>query len=299
MISKRLPKNSASQRIGGSKMNARKFIQLAGGLIYILIVLTACSGGGVDTSFSVNNDGVGFLFDEPSNFAYETFTIELTIVDHKRIWLEAVHGNIEIEGQVDANSIIVTAEKRVGSDSLEDAEAHMNELEILVTDKIDKFLIQTLQPEKPQDRKYIVDYYITLPSNLEIDVILTNGDIDVLDVQNSVMIDAVNGDVFLSNMFGNVIVDLTNGNINSNMDFPSNGEIRLSTDNGNLDLSIPTSISAEFSATIDGIGEVSVTNLDITYSLNTQKSIVGTLGDGKGSITLSTVNGNVGVLGAD
>lgn len=83
------------------------------------------------------------------------------------------------------------------------------------------------------------------------------------------------------------------------MDLPSNGEIRMSTDNGNLDLSIPTSTSAEFSATVDGIGEKSVTNLDITYSLNTQKSLIGTLGDGEGSITLSTVNGNVEVLGFD
>jgi hypothetical protein len=299
MISKCLPKNSANQRKGGFKMKARKFVRLTGGLIYILILLTACSGGGVDTSFSVNNEGVGFLFDEPSNFAYETFTIELAIVDHKRIWLEAVRGNIEIEGQVDADSIIVTAEKRVGSDSLEDAEEHMNELEILVTDKIDKFLIQTLQPENPQDRSYVVDYYITLPSNLEIDVFLTNGDIDMLDIQNSVMIDAVNGDVFLSNIFGNAVVDLTNGNINSTMDLPSNGEIRMSTDNGNLYLSIPTSTSAEFSATVDGMGEISVTNLDITYSLNTQKLLIGTLGDGEGSITLSTVNGNVDMLGVD
>ncbi len=280
-------------------MKTRKFVQLAGGLIYILILLTACSGGGIDTSFSVNNEGVGFLFDEPSNFAYETFTMELAIVDHKRIWLEAVQGNIEIEGQVDANSIVVIAEKRVGSDSLEDAEAHMNELEILITDKIDKFLIQTLQPENPQDRKYVVDYYITIPSNLEIDVFLTNGDVDVLDIQNSVMIDAVNGDIFLSNIFGNAVVDLTNGNINSSMDLPLNGEIRLSTDNGYLDLSIPTSTSAEFSATVDGMGEMRVTNLDIRYSLNTQKSIVGTLGGGEGSITLSTVNGNVEVIGVD
>lgn len=299
MTSKRLSKNNANQRKGGFKMKARKFIQLAGGLIFILILLTACSGGGGDTSFSVNNDGVGFPFDEPGFYAYETFTIELPTVNHMSIWLEAVRGDIEIEGQVDANSVIVTAEKRVGSDSLEDAEEHINELEILVTDQIDKFLIQTLQPQNPQGRKYVVDYYITLPSNLEIEVTLTNGDIGVLDVQNSVMVDAVNGDVFLSNIFGNAIVDLTNGSINSTMTLPSNGEIRMSTDNGNLDLSIPTSTSAEFSATVDGIGEISVTNLDITYSLNTQKSLIGTLGDGEGSITLSTVNGNVEVLGFD
>ena len=279
-------------------MEIRKFIQLAGGLIFILILLTACSGG-VDTSFSVNNDGVGFPFDQPGFFAYETFTIELPIVNQMSIWLEAVRGDIEIEGHVDANSVIVTAEKRVGSDSLEDAEEHMDELKILVADQIDEFLIQTLQPENPQGRKYVVVYYITLPSNLEIEVTLTNGDIGVLDVQNSVMVDTVNGDVFLSNIFGNAVVDLTNGSINSTVALPSNGEIRMSTDNGNLDLSIPTSTSAEFSATVGGIGEIIVSDLDITDSLSTSKSLTGTLGDGEGSITLSTVNGNIEVIGFD
>lgn len=280
-------------------MKARKFIQLAGGLIFILILLTACSGGGVDTSFNVNNDGVGFPFDEPRFFTYETYTIELPLVNHMSIWLDAVRGDIEIEGQVDANSVIVTAQKRVGADSLEDAEEHMNELEILVTNQIDEFLIQTLQPESSQGRKYVVDYYITLPNDLEVEVTLNNGDISVLNVQNSVMIDAVNGDVFLSDIFGNAVIDLTNGSINSTMALPSNGEIRMSIDNGNLDLSIPTATSAEFSATVNGYGEIIVSDLDITDSSSSSRSLTGTIGNGDGSIVLSTVNGNIEVIGFD
>ena len=50
---------------------------------------------------------------------------------------------------------------------------------------------------------------------------------------------------------------------------------------------------------IYGMGEMRVANLDIRYSLNTQKSIVGTLGGGEGFITLSRVNGNFEVFGVD
>jgi hypothetical protein len=278
-------------------MKTRKFIKLAAGLTLILILLTACDGG-IETNFSVNNDGVGFPFNEPNFYAYETLTIELPIVNHKSIWLEAVRGDIEIEGQVDANSVIVTAEKRVGSDSLEDAEEHMNELEILATDQIDEFIIQTLQPGNTQGRKYIVDYHIILPIDMEIEVTLTNGNISVQDVENSVMVDAVNGNVFLSNVFGSAVVDLTNGSIDSTMVLPLDGEIRMSTDNGNIDLSIPTSTSAIFAASVTN-GSIRTYNLEFDAAVQTTKLVTGTLGIGEGVIDLDSINGHISVVGFD
>ena len=278
-------------------MKVKKFIQLAGGFTIILILLTAC-GGGIETNFSVNNDGDGFPFNEPSFFAYETLTIELPIVNQKSISLEGVRGDIEIEGQVDANSVIVTAEKRVGSDSLEDAEEHMNELEILATDQIDEFIIQTLQPGNTQGRKYIVDYHIILPIDLEIEVTFTNGYISVQDVENSVMVDAVNGNVFLSNVFGSAVVDLTNGSIDSTMVLPLDGEIRMSTDNGNIDLSIPTSTSAIFAASVIN-GSIRTYNLEFDAAVQTTKLVAGTLGIGEGVIDLGSINGHISVVGFD
>jgi len=278
-------------------MKVKKFIQLAGGFTIILILLTAC-GGGIETNFSVNNDGFEFPFNEPSFFAYETLTIELPIVNQKSISLEGVRGDIEIEGQVDANSVIVTAEKRVGSDSLEDAEEHMNELEILAKDQIDEFIIQTLQPGNTQGRKYIVDYHIILPSEFEIEVTLTNGDISVQDVENSLMVDAVNGNVFLSNVFGSAVVDLTNGSIDSTMDLPLDGEIRMFTNNGNIGLSIPTSTSAIFAASVTN-GSIRTSNLEFDDAVQNTKSLTGTLGIGEGVIDLGSINGHISVVGFD
>jgi DUF4097 and DUF4098 domain-containing protein YvlB len=277
-------------------MKMRTFIQFTTGLTLILILLAACGGGGIETNFTLNNDGFDIQSSEPKFFAEETFTSELFLVTDMRIRLEAVRGDIEIEGQDDADSVTVIAQKWVGSDSLEEAEMHLNELEILITEETEEILIQTSRPEDSQDRRYIVDYHIILPSNLEIEVTLVNGDIGVQDVQNSVVIDAVNGDVFLSNTAASAIVSLSNGSINSNMVLPLDGEIRMYTDNGNIDLGIPTSTSAVFAASVVN-GVISDSNLEFDDAVQTSESLTGTLGNGEGMIDLGTVNGNISVVG--
>lgn len=296
IISKSLSKNDDNRREGGFIMKMRSFIQFTTGLTLILILLTACGGGGVESNFTLNNDGFDIQSSEPKFFAQETFTSELFQVTDMRIRLEAVLGDIEIEGQDDADSVTVIAQKWVGSDSLEEAKMHLNELEILVIEEMEEILIQTSQPEDSQDRRYIVDYHIILPSNLEIEVTFINGDIGVQDVQNSVVIDAVNGDVFLSNTAASAIVSLSNGSINSNMVLPLDGEIRMYTDNGNIDLGIPTSTSAIFAASVVN-GVISDSNLEFDDAVQTSESLTGTLGNGEGMIDLGTVNGNISVVG--
>lgn len=83
------------------------------------------------------------------------------------------------------------------------------------------------------------------------------------------------------------------------MTLPLNESIDLSVTNGGLQLHIPTSTSAEFSASLDGTGEITVSNLNITDYLVLSQSHTGTLGNGEGSIVLSTVNGNIEVIGFD
>ena len=81
------------------------------------------------------------------------------------------------------------------------------------------------------------------------------------------------------------------------MILPINETIDLSVNNGGLVMNIPTSTSAEFSATVAGAGVIIVSDLDIEDSLSTSKSLTSTLGNGEGSITLSTVNGNIEIFG--
>ncbi len=280
-------------------MKATTFVQCTVGLILILVLLTACDGGGFESNFTVHSDGFNFPNAEPQFFAKETFTTELPLVNHTGIRLEAVHGNIEIEGRDDINSVTVIAQKWALADSLEDAEANMNNLEILVTDQIDEVLIQTIQPENILRRRYLVDYHIILPSALETEVTLINGDISVLNVQNRLKVDSENGNVSLVNIISaGVVVSLGNGSIDSTMVLPLDGEIRMSTINGNIDLSIPTSTSAEFAASVNN-GLVRIFNLEIDAVVRTNQLVTGTLGAGEGLIDLGSINGNISVKGVD
>lgn len=277
-------------------ISPRTLIHLAGGLTLVLTLLTAWGCVEIDTNVDINNPGNVSNVTEHEFFAEETVVVELPVINHTRIRLETVSGDIEIEGQIDAHSVIVTAQKWVGSKRMADAEEHLQELETRVTDHNDEILVQTLQPENTENREYHVDYHITLPSNLEIEVTHVNGDIIVYDVESPVWVDSTNSHVFLSNIFGNVDVNLSNGSINSTMTLPVNGEIRFSTGNGNLDLSIPTSTSAMLGAYVVN-GFITVSTLEFDGAEQTTQSLTGTLGNGEGVIELGAINGNISVIG--
>ena len=95
-----------------------------------------------------------------------------------------------------------------------------------------------------------------------------------------------------------IAVDVINGSIESTVVLPTNETIDLFATNGSIELNIPISTSAEFSATV-GIGQINVSNLNILDTISTNRSLTGTLGIGEGSIALSTANGNIDVIGFD
>lgn len=297
MMSKRLSRRNVIRRKERFIMKAGRFIQFVTGLILILILLTGCDGN-VENNFSIDNDGFGSQWIKPRLFAGETFTEELQIANHMGIRLEAVNGDIEIEGRDGTDSITVIAQKWAESYNLIDAEVNPNEVEILITDQIDEILIQTLQPGYRQGNKYIVDYHIIIPNHLLIDVSFSNGYVGVTEAQNRLTVDGGNGNVFLSDISADVVVNLSNGSIDGTIALPVEGEIRMSTDNGNIDLSIPTSTSAEIFASVTN-GSVKTSNLQIDTAVQNAKSVIGTLSLGDGVINLDTINGNINVIGSN
>ena len=259
-------------------------------------ILLGCSGGDVNFP-DVNISAGGFKFSNSQFTVDKTFVDDFPVENHIRVNVEAKNGEVVVTGQSDAKHVRVTAQLYVGSDSQEDAELHLVDLDILVTDDTDEILIQTIQPENFNGRQYRVEYDIIVPNSFEVSVSQVNGDVAILDIQSNIEVLNKNGGVFLSGIVGGVTADVDNGGIECNMVLPVNETINLSANNGGLELSIPISTSAEFSASVNGIGVIIVSDLDITYSLSTSQSRTGTLGDGEGSIVLSTVNGNIEVIG--
>ncbi|NNG27768.1 MAG: DUF4097 family beta strand repeat protein [Ignavibacteriaceae bacterium] len=84
--------------------------------------------------------------------------------------------------------------------------------------------------------------------------------------------------------------------VNYTITIPSNLSITIDNVNGSIQLEIPQTTSANFSASLVN-GSISLQNLILHNKVVTSKSLMGTLGNGQGTISLRTTNGNINVLG--
>ena len=220
----------------------------------------------------------------------------VTVTGHINFNLDGVNGAVVINGQPAGGAVTVVAEARVGSDSFEDAKAGLDQLEINVTENDSTIFVQTLQPVFIQERQYQVDYTITVPSDLTVSVTIVNGHVTVNDLENSVLVAIENGNVDFADIFADVSVSAENGSILGEVTLPMDGEVVISTVNGDIDLDIPPKTSAELFGLVNN-GTISWENLNLMDVTQTSKSLQGTLGEGTGLIDLATVNGNIVVTG--
>ena len=228
--------------------------------------------------------------------AKESFSFAVGVVDHARLRLEGINGSVTITGESQSDSVIITGEKRVGSENIEDAQEHLQVLEVKVQDLGDAVLVKTVQPEKTYGRSYVVDYTISLPRSLEVLADNVNGTVIIGSLNNLVFVNNVNGQITFNEIFGNAFANLVNGRIEGEVTLPSDGTINMAVVNGNIDLDIPVNTSAEFSAIVTN-GTISVFGLHLQDLVSTPTSLRGTLGGGQGAISLITVNGNITVSG--
>lgn len=264
-------------------MFARTRILQVTWIIVALVLLAACGGvsGGTYTINANTGDWPWFWPDKAEFIVDKPFFENVPVSGQGRIQLDAMNGEIVITGDPGATSVTVTAKLIVGSNvSLPDAENGLNQLGILVSDLPGEILVQTVQPGRLDGRQYLVNYTIEVPANMAIEVTQDNGHVNVENIENSLRVTVGNGSVY-----GAVTI-------------PLGGEITLWTGNGDLDLRIPTSTSAELFARV-GLGAIAWDNLDFLNVVQTDRSLTGTLGNGTGLIDLDTGNGNIVVTGFD
>jgi DUF4097 and DUF4098 domain-containing protein YvlB len=228
--------------------------------------------------------------------ASESFSFGVQVTDHTQLRLEGINGNVTITALSGPDSVIVTGEKRVGSESMQDAQNHLQHLQVGVSDAQSEVFVKTTQPDRTHGRSYVVDYVITLPQNLVVVVSNVNGTVTIDSLNSSLSVQNVNGQVILNEIFGSATVSLVNGQIQAEVTLPEGGTIALSTVNGGIGLAIPQNTSAEFSATVVN-GVISLSDLILQNLVSTPNSLTGRLGAGQGTIGLSTVNGTISVSG--
>jgi DUF4097 and DUF4098 domain-containing protein YvlB len=250
------------------------------------IFLVSCgSGKSVNSGPNVDN----------TNFKAEAdFLFPIEVADQTLLRLTGINGSITITGRADFDSVIIAGTRRVYSESLEDAEDHLELLDVSVHEMTDEINVRTIQPDETYGRNYEVDYIITLPENFVITTSSVNGAVEVDLIANDVTISNVNGQITLDHISGNVSVNLVNGHIAGNVTLPLEGTLIMSIVNGAIGLNIPETTSAEFAASVVN-GNILISDLDLHDEVITNSSVSGTLGDGDGQITLNTVNGNIAV----
>jgi hypothetical protein len=233
----------------------------------------ACNGD--DASSPTSPDGPPSSTDQ---VAEEIFSLPVAATDQSTLTVRGINGSVDVTGGAAAGAVTIAGVRRVGSDSVSDAQSRLAQLQVQVTTLGNEIVVETDQPAETEGRNYVVDYTISVPDGVDV------------SVRN------INGAVTLTLIVGNVFVDLTNGSISSQVTLPRDGTIEESTLNGDIDLRIPAATGAQVMANITN-GEINVSGLDLQDPVSTGTSLTGTLGDGRGTISIRTVNGSIRLEG--
>ena len=242
------------------------------------LFVTGCSGGGgIDINVEPSFRPLDWI--QSTDFvARESFNFNLGSADRARLVLSGVNGGIVITGGPSGSDVTITGERRVASESLADAQAHLPELKVELQEVGSDILLRTLQPQNTDGRSYVVDYRITVPAAL------------------TLSITGVNGSVALNGMSGNVKSSLVNGRNEASLQLQPGNMIELTSVNGDIDLHLPLATSADLTAKV-GIGSIQVHDLLVQNEVRSNTSLQGTLGSGGASVSLRTTNGSIRIDG--
>jgi len=234
--------------------------------------------------------------------------------DRSLLLITGINGSIDVVGVPGALDVVISGERRVESESLRDAEDHLSDLVVYVLEGPDRVEVETRQPGNTFGRNYIVDYYCIVPADWTVDVLNTNGNVTadsllgvaIVAVTNGnvtfgdhigdIEVEIENGNILVYQLIGNLFGTVTNGNILADVAIPEAGYCDLLVTNGMIDLAVPATTSAEFSASVTN-GAISLDGLTLSGLASSPYSVTGTLGDGSGTILLQTTNGTIVVTG--
>ena len=273
-------------------MSPMKRIKRTLGVMAVLADLALLLNGCVTSVVDLDDD-----WDHSGNVEVSaTFSRTLELNDQTVIRVTGANGSIQIWGIPGAQEVVIDAIRRVRSDSRQDAEEHLADLQVAVQSWPQEFEIKTVQPSQSHGRTYVVDYEITVPTDLLSVVTQGNGSIRLDGVCAGVEVTNGNGQVSLVDVVGSSWVSVGNGEISSWTHLPDGGQIVHTVGNGTIFLSVQPQVSATFTAQV-GNGTINVTGLDLQQLVATPRSLQGVLGSGTGVIDLSTGNGQIQVEG--
>ena len=250
-------------------------------LLFVKILFSACDPDlptAPDSKGPGGNVGPDPIYPVAEYYSEETFEYEFAADQKTRFTLDGINGNVYVEQSKDKTTFNITVTKRVDSFSKEDADEYLQKLDVVFENYAEELRVTTIHPYENGQRNYSVEYWITLPKNVDLEINTTNSDVTLKEV------------------VGSVNVEVTNGKIKAQVETPPFGELTLKNVNGDMRVNIPETTSAEFFVQSYN-GKVETHDLSISNTEKNKNSISGLLGNGEGVVDIKSTNGDIEVVG--
>jgi hypothetical protein len=233
----------------------------------------------------------------------ETVQHQINTEGKTKVKLDNITGSITISRSRDSNSLTVKAYKEIKVKK-KFLDMPFDEIEIKIDTISNIVNIKTEINKNGEDgifkidmgREQRVDYEITVPSNIEVEVENVNGNITTSGLNNDMKIDLVNGEVALESYTGRLECDITNGSFSGHID--STKGLDINTINGSVTLFLNNYMSANVRAeTVHG--KITDENLQFRDIVRERGMFKGKLGSGDSiiDIRIETVNGKIKLYG--
>ncbi len=232
----------------------------------------------------------------------EAFDRTVNLQPGGTVELDNINGKIRISAW-DQPQVKIHAVKKIQNESdRDDAAEIFKKLRIEVRQQGSTVSIETITPRNEgngffdfifgENINASVDYELTVPRSVNLKVANTNGSITSTELSGELDVETTNGKIEVVRCSGAVDAETTNGSINVELILVRDGRpMRFETTNGRINLSLPASIAADIDASTTN-GRIE-TDIPITTTRMSKRSLRGSLNGGGTDITLRTTNGGI------
>ena len=249
----------------------------------------------------------------------ETVEYTLDFTPGKMLSVHARNGGITLKTWA-RNQVFVRAEKKAKASDEEGAEELLETTTIEISETDSGIEIRTQRPDNKwnlfKDWNISVNYTITVPQSVRLDLDTVNGSIfippttgnvksetvngsiKINGTRGAIDVETVNGKINLIEIIGGVKAETVNGSIEIAITEQIQNDIRAETVNGGLKLSLPSGFQGRIQAksTIGHIDTEFPIEVKGRVSGRISKSIHGDLNGGNGpNIKLQTLNGGIDI----
>ena len=213
------------------------------------------------------------------------------------------NGNIYVQTW-NKNNVDVHADITIHSSSKNEAEEFLQEMEIVIRRHDDRLEIYVDKPKTDgfdvldwffgnRGLRSSINFNIKVPKESNVELKSINGSIEISELQGRARLKTTNGRIVAETMYGELEAETTNGSISADMNVNElRDHVQLSTVNGSLHLTVPSSIAADVDiSTVNGS-----INTDFPLTVEGKwgpKHVDGEINGGGYSLRLTSVNGSV------